>query len=272
MYHRRMRYGVGMMWTVLFLLAADWKLVWSDEFNKPGAPDPAKWTFEEGYIRNREAQYYRPENARVENGSLVIDVRKEQFPNPKYQQGSEDWRRVQFAEYTSASLTTEGKASWTYGRFEIRAKFPRGRGIWPAIWTLGTNRRTAGWPTCGEIDIAEYFAHTADELTANVHMKKYNHAIGTGKGAKTTLRAPWEDFHVYALEWTPEKMEFFVDGRKYFEFANEHSGPEAWPFDQPQYLILNVAVGGSAGGKHGIDPSIWPQKMEIDYVRVYQRP
>lgn len=260
-----------MMWTVLFLLAADWKLVWSDEFNKPGAPDPAKWTYEEGFIRNREAQYYRPENARVENGSLIIDVRKEKFPNPKYQEGSEDWRRVPFAEYTSASLTTEGKASWTYGRFEIRAKFPRGRGIWPAIWTLGTNTREVGWPTGGEIDILEHVGHNSGTVHANVHTRGFNHARGNGRGATLKVPDATTAFHIYAVEWTPKTLEFFVDDQQYFTLNNDGSGTDSWPFDAPQYLILNLAIGGAWGGQQGIDDSAFPQRMVIDYVRVYEK-
>src|SRR5690348_5754560 len=141
------------------LSAANWKLVWSDEFEQPGLPDPAKWNYEEGFIRNNEAQFYttnRSENARVENGMLVIEARKERFKNPAFDPEAKGRggprRNREYAEYTSASLTTRGKASWTYGRIEVKAKLPTARGTWPAIWTLGTNRQ-AGWPACGEIDI-----------------------------------------------------------------------------------------------------------------------
>ncbi|MBI4877885.1 MAG: glycoside hydrolase family 16 protein [Acidobacteria bacterium] len=241
--------------------AAEWKVVWADEFNTPGAPDPSKWTYEEGFIRNRESQYYtrdRRENARVENGVLVIEARKEQFgPKP--------------AEYTSASLTTEGKASWKYGRIEVRAKLPAGRGMWPAIWMLGVNRRQAGWPRCGEIDIMENVGFDPDIIHANIHTQAYNHIKKTGKGAKITVPRPHTGFHVYAVEWSELRMDFFVDGQKYFSFENEKTGTEAWPFDQPFYLILNAAIGGAWGGQKGIDDSIFPQRYEIDYVRVHQK-
>lgn len=236
-----------------------WKLVWSDEFEKPGAPDPSKWTYETGLVRNRESQYYtagRKENARVENGFLILEARKEQYSG---------------APYTSASLTTEGRASWAHARVEVRAKLPSGRGTWPAIWMLGDSHRTLGWPRCGEIDIMENVGYDPDIIHANIHTRKYNHASGTGKGDKITIPEPHKEFHVYAVEWDAEAMHFFVDGKKYFTYANEKSGPEAWPYDAPHYLILNIAIGGSWGGRQGIDDSIFPQRMEVDYVRVYQR-
>jgi len=254
--------------------AADWQLVWSDEFDKPGLPDPAKWTYEEGFIRNNEAQFYtraRQENARIEGGNLVIEARREQLPNPAYQPGAaKDSRRAkQFADYTSASLTTRGITNWTYGRIEVRAQLPGGRGMWPAIWMLG-QRRGAGWPACGEIDIMEFVGYEPDTIHGTVHTGKYNHIKKTQKGAKVTVASPEKDFHVYAVEWTPERIDFLVDGKKYHSFANEHSGVDAWPFDAPHYLILNAAVGGAWGGQKGIDESIFPTKFLIDYVRVYQ--
>ena len=191
--------------------AGEWKLVWSDEFDKPGPPDPAKWSYEEGFIRNNEAQYYtreRAENARVENGMLVIEARKEQFKNPSYDPTAKEQGRGgrgrEHAEYTSASLTTRGKAAWTYGRIEVRAKLPSGRGTWPAIWTLGTNRQ-AGWPACGEIDIMEFVGFDPGIIHANIHTKKYNHVMGTGKGDKITIPDASEKFHVYAIEWDAQK-------------------------------------------------------------------
>jgi len=255
--------------------AGQWKLVWSDEFDQDGLPDPARWTYEEGFVRNQEAQYYtraREENARVRKGVLIIEARKERFPNARYEPGSPAWQRNrQFAEYTSASLTTEGKASWRYARIEVRAKLPTGRGTWPAIWMLGVNRREVGWPRCGEIDIMENVGFDPDTIHANIHTEAYNHVRRTNKGNRIRLDKPYADFHVYALDWGPQRMEFFVDGQSYFTFENENSGPAAWPFDQPFYLILNLAIGGGWGGQKGIDDSIFPQRMEVDYVRVYQR-
>lgn len=251
--------------------ASDWKLVWSDEFDKPGRPDAKKWGYEEGFVRNHEAQFYtrdRQENARVEAGLLVIEARKERFANPAFDQ--KKGKGKPFADYTSASLTTAGKASWTYGRIEVRAKLPTGRGMWPAIWTLGDNHKQAGWPACGEIDIMENVGFDPDVIHGNIHTKLYNHVMRTNKGAKITIAKPYDDFHVYAIEWRPKQIDFFVDKKKYFTFENDGKGAGAWPYDKPQYLILNIAVGGSWGGQKGIDEGIFPQRMLIDYVRVYQ--
>lgn len=236
-----------------------WELVWSDEFDRDGLPDPEKWNYEEGFIRNQEKQYYtkaRRENARVEGGHLVIEGRKEPYQN---------------ASYTSASLITKGKAEWTYGRFEIRAKLPTGRGTWPAIWMLGTNIGEVGWPTCGEIDIMENVGFDPNTIHANVHTRAYNHVRQTNKGDKITVASPSEQFHVYAVEWTPERIDFFVDDQNYFRFANEGTGRDTWPFDKPHYLILNLAIGGTWGGRQGIDDEAFPHRYEIDYVRVYRQ-
>lgn len=257
--------------------ADEWKLVWADEFDRDGLPDPAKWKCEEGFVRNRELQYYtagRKENARVEGGHLIIEARKEQFPNARHQADAPEnrWQqRREHADYTSASLTTEGKASWTYGRIEARAKVPSGRGTWPAIWTLGTNRAQAGWPACGEIDILEYVGHDPGVVHANVHTRGFNHMRGNGRGAKLKVPDAETAFHVYAVEWTPQRMDFFVDDKKYFTLENDGTGVDSWPFDAPQYLILNLAIGGSWGGQKGVDETIFPQRLVVDYVRVYQK-
>ena len=256
------------------VFAADnWKLVWSDEFEGNGLPDPKKWTNEVGFIRNRETQYYtagRKENARVENGKLIIEARKEKFPNARYEPGN-NRRGPEFAEVTSASLTTQNIAAWKHARVEVKAKLPQGRGVWPAIWMLGTNIRQVGWPACGEIDIMEYVGFEPNTIHANIHTRKYNHVKKTGKGDKITVEKPFADFHVYAVEWTTEKIDFFVDEKKYFTYTKEEgAGEDAWPFDQPHYLILNLAIGGAWGGQKGIDESIYPARYEIDYVRVYQ--
>ncbi|HSU54179.1 MAG TPA: glycoside hydrolase family 16 protein [Candidatus Dormibacteraeota bacterium] len=258
--------------------ASDWKLVWSDEFDKPGAPDPAKWDYEEGFVRNNEAQYYtreRRENARVENGMLIIEARHEQFKNPRFDPNAQgkgaSKRSREFANYTSASLTTRGKASWTYGRIEVRAKLPDARGTWPAIWTLGTNTHEVGWPACGEIDIMEFVGHDPGVIHANIHTHKYNHVRKTGKGSQLRIPDASTAFHVYALEWDKGHMDFFVDDKKYFTYRNEGTGSDAWPYDHDQYLILNLAIGGEWGGQKGIDESSFPQRYYIDYVRVYQK-
>ncbi len=237
-----------------------YRLVWSDEFDVSGLPDPVRWNYERGMIRNNEAQFYtaaRPENARIENGVLVIEARRE------------DWRQGNVAaRYTSASVTTQCRQYWRYGRVEVRAKLPAGRGTWPAIWMLGQNIDTAGWPKCGEIDIMENVGFDPDTIHANIHTDAYNHVKGTNKGNRITVLAPHSDFHVYALEWTPERIVISVDGKPYFTYEKESAEEAVWPFDQPFYLILNLAIGGTWGGQKGIDDSIFPQRFEIDYVRV----
>lgn len=236
-----------------------WQLVWCDEFNQDGLPDTAKWGYDVGYIANKEKQYYtqsRLENGRVEGGNLIIEARKESW---------------QSFDYSSARLVTRGKQTWTYGRFEIRAKVPTGNGTWPAIWMLGTNIREVGWPACGEIDIMEYVGYDPKIVHANVHTKAYNHSIGTNKGDKIELEKPWEKFHVYAIEWFDDRIDFFVDDVKYFSFAKESDQDAAvWPFNQPQYLLLNLAIGGNWGGTKGIDDNLFPHKFYVDYVRVYE--
>ena len=232
----------------------EWELVWSDEFSVNGRPDPAKWAHEEGFIRNHEAQYYTPKNARVEGGVLVIEARKERLTG-------HGKRRDTAANYTSASLTTRRKAEWTYGKIEVRAKLPTGRGTWPAIWMLGRDIDKVGWPRCGEIDVMENVGFDPDMIHVNVHTEHYNHVKKTNKGASLKLEKPYADFHVYGVEWTPKSMDFSVDGRKIFTFANEGAGASAWPFDRPHFLILNVAVGGDWAARRGSttrsSPSGW---------------
>jgi beta-glucanase (GH16 family) len=260
--------------------AEDWQLVWSDEFDKPGLPDAGKWNYETGFVRNHERQFYtraRKENARVENGVLIIEARMEPYeapgsgPAPSKAAGRGK-RGRQRADYTSASLTTSGKAAWTYGRIEVRAKLPTGRGTWPAIWTLGTNYGKSGWPACGEIDIMELVGFEPGIVHATVHTSQYNHVMHTDKGHKITIPDASQEFHRYAIEWDSKKIDFFVDSRKYFTFRNEGGGAGVWPFDTDQYLILNLAIGGDWGGQRGIDDGIFPQRFLIDYVRVYQKP
>ena len=247
---------------------AGYHLVWADEFSKEpdGLPDPNKWSYEEGFIRNNEAQYYtkeRKENARIENGQLVIEARKEPYPNP-----SSKGPRV--ARYTSASLETFGKAEWQYGRIEVRAKLPAGQGAWPAIWTLGVNekQKEIGWPRCGEIDIMERFGQEPNAVHATMHYFVKGGHQASGRGFP--IPHPEAGFNVYAVEWTPEHIDCFVNDKSYFRFNvkdADNNGDN--PFHKPHFLILNFALGGGGGGK--IDDSIFPQRMTVDYVRVYQK-
>ena len=257
--------------------AAEWKLVWSDEFEEDGLPDPGKWTCEEGFLRNEELQYYTPrrlKNARVENGHLIIEAHRERYPNPHHDPAApaRQWKQSrEFADYTSASVTTRGLADWTYGRIEVRAKLPAGRGVWPAIWMLGTNITQVGWPVCGELDIMEYVGHDPDTIHFNVHTRGYNHANRKGRGGKVRLPDAAAEWHVYSLEWTEDQLVFLLDGMPGFKLENDGTGVDSWPFNAPQYLILNLAIGGSWGAQKGIDESIFPQQFLVDYVRIYQQ-
>jgi beta-glucanase (GH16 family) len=243
-------------------------LVWSDDFSTEpdGLPDPKKWIYEEGFIRNNESQYYtraRLENARVEHGQLVIEGRKEEFPYSTAKGSG-------VAHYTSAALETYGKADWTYGRIEVRAKLPAGKGVWPAIWTLGSNIKDpgVGWPRCGEIDIMELVGKQPNIIHGTLHY--FTNGAHAAQGKQTTLDHPEAAFHVYAADWTPDFIDLSVDGHVYHHFAIKQADNAGQnPFRKPQFLILNLALGGDWGGP--IDDSIFPQRMTIDYVRVYQK-
>ena len=242
-----------------------WQLVWSDEFDRTGLPDAKKWTYETGLVRNNEAQYYtkdRLENARVEDGALVIEGRKEEFKGPD---GKE-------AHFTAASLTTDGLFETTYGRIEVRAKLPVARGAWPAIWMLGTNIHTVGWPKCGEIDIMEAVGHEPGKVFATVHWFGYDKKGHDSLGGRLADRKTGDDFHVYAVEWFADRMDFYFDNEKYFTYPLEKAGAaEKNPFNKPHYLLINLAIGGAWGGQKGIDDAAFPQRYVIDYVRVYRK-
>jgi beta-glucanase (GH16 family) len=238
----------------------DWKLVWSDEFNYNGLPDSTKWNYDVGGDGwgNNELEYYTKknwQNARVMNGNLIIELRKEKMDN---------------RNYTSARLITKGKGDWKYGKIEVRAKLPKGLGTWPAIWMLGSTTPLK-WPDDGEIDIMEHVGFDPGVIHGSIHCKKYNHVIHTQKTAITTVKDCMENFHVYGLEWDEKSITIYVDDNKYFTFTNEHTGYDAWPFSQPMHLLLNVAFGGNWGAAKGIDDSNLPQQMLVDYVRVYQK-
>ncbi|HOK04569.1 MAG TPA: glycoside hydrolase family 16 protein [Victivallales bacterium] len=250
----------------------EWKLIWCDEFNNNGLPDPTKWNYEYGFVRNEEKQYYtreRMENARVENGLLIIECRKEKFKNHMFKLGSNSWKtKLEYADYTAASIITKNKFSVKYGRIEVKAKLPHGQGVWPAIWMLGDSHDTKGWPTCGEIDIMEFVGKEPGTIHGTVHF-----AINgkhKSKGGKFYTEKPFDDFHIYAIEWNSEEINFFFDENKYFSFNVSEADEENYnPFREPFYILMNFAIGGTWGGK--IDDNILPQQFIIDYIRVYQK-
>ncbi len=244
---------------IVYSFAED--ITWSDEFDEDGLPDSDIWGYDIGGNGwgNNESQFYtsNKENARVENGNLVIEAIKNKT-SPLY---------------TSARLVTKNKKDFLYGRIEVKAKLPVGRGTWAAIWTLATKDTygNAYWPDNGEIDIMEHVGMDQDRVHTNIHTKAYNHINGTNKGANKVVKNASTEFHVYRLDWYPNVIEFYIDDSKLFEFK-KYSGQTyaEWPFDRAQHLLLNIAVGGSWGGQQGIDDSIFPQKMLVDYVRYYE--
>ncbi|GAB3890128.1 glycoside hydrolase family 16 protein [Spirosoma agri] len=250
-----------------------WRLVWSDEFTTDGAPSAKNWTFEKGFVRNHETQWYQPQNARCEKGMLIIEGRKEQRPNPTYQANSTDWKTSRpTIEYTAASLNTQGLHSWQYGRFEMRGRIDIRPGLWPAFWTLGV---AGEWPANGEIDIMEYYR---DMLLANVAWatpKRYTAEWRSTKKPMNSFNDPnWSSkFHVWRMDWDKTAIRLYVDGQllnavELSETVNQ-DGSGKNPFHQPHYLLLNLAIGGNNGG----DPSAttFPSRFEVDYVRVYQQ-
>jgi len=250
-------------------IPAGFRVVWGDEFETPGLPDSTKWSYdtERNFAgwHNNELQYYsasRPENSRVENGNLVITARREDLSTL----GLTDWGGQR---YSSARLITRGKGDWRYGFMEIRAKLPCGRGSWPAIWTLSSPPEQR-WPDDGEIDIMEHVGFDPGVVHGTVHTGAYNHTRGNHRSNRITLADVCTAFHRYQLSWTANRITVGVDDRAYFQYSNDNSGNAEWPFDSPQFLILNIAVGGDWGGQMGVDDTIWPVQMEIDYVRVYQ--
>jgi beta-glucanase (GH16 family) len=248
------------------LLQADsgtWKLVWRDEFEKPGAPDPTRWGYDIGGNGwgNKELQYYtdnRRKNARVENGLLVIEAHREAW------EGS---------AYTSARLVTKDKAVWRSGRFEIRARLPLGRGTWPAIWMLPVvwNLGDGKWPDNGEIDIMEHVGHNPGQVHASTHSRKNQWRNNTQRTAIQIVPDAGINFHTYAMEWEAEIIRIFVDDQLYFISHKGDGDWTSWPFERDFYLLLNLAVGGDWGGIKGVDASAFPQRLEVDFVRVYQR-
>lgn len=236
------------------------QLIWADEFNYNGLPDPTKWDYEVGFVRNNEKQYYtkaRLENAKVENGNLVITSLKEEYQN--------------VAHYTSASLNTLGKQSFAGDiRIEVCAKLPFGKGIWPAIWMMGINRTTVGWPKCSELDVMEFVGHTPNKVWGTMHWwdsTSTEQNMHKSQGSSLMLYDLSTAYHVYGLERKGSEIKLFVDNTYYLTFtppASAYTGS----FINSLYLLLNTAIGGSWGGD--IDDTIFPQKFYFDYVRVYK--
>lgn len=241
------------------------ELIWSDEFEVDGLPNPEKWMYDVGGHGwgNNEEQYYtesRLENARVEGGVLIIEARKDGWPLNS---------RTKTNAYTSARLVSKGRGDILYGRIEARAKLPSGRGTWPAIWMLPTGWAYGGWPRSGEIDIMEHVGFDMGKIHGSLHTLNYNWSSGGNPTGYTMVPDAHTTFHTYSVDWTPEGISFAVDGQTYFSADRISRNWEDWPFDQPFHVLLNIAVGGFWGGLEGIDPDIWPQRMEIDYVRFY---
>ncbi|MBC7390561.1 MAG: family 16 glycosylhydrolase [Opitutaceae bacterium] len=235
----------------------EWVPVWNEEFDYSGLPDETKWSYETGCAnRNNESQYYaskRLENTKVENGFLTITTRKETLNG---------------CNYTSGNIHTRYKANWLYGKIDVRAKLPKGKGMWPAIWMMSTDESYGTWPKSGEIDIMESVGFDPNKIFMTIHTEAYNHVIGTEKGSNKLLTDVYDTYHIYSIEWFPDRVDFLIDGTKYYTFPKSGNTTAVWPFDKPFYLILNVAVGGDWGGAQGIDPLIFPQQMSVDYVRV----
>jgi len=239
---------------------AGYRLVWYDEFDLPGLPDASRWDHDTwrnapGWWNN-ELQYYsakRLENSQVSGGRLQITARREALP------GLADWGGQR---YSSARLITRGKAAWTYGFFEVRARMPCGRGTWPAIWMLGAG---GVWPDDGEIDIMEHTGSQPSRVLGTVHTPSTG---GSGNGSSTTVPTACTAFHDYQLHWTANEIAIGVDGVVYHRYRNPRTNRRDWPFDAPQYLLLNIAIGGTLGGP--VDDTIFPVTMEIEHVRVWQ--
>jgi len=243
----------------------EWKLVWNDEFDYTGLPDSNKWVYETGGHGwgNNEKQYYVEksiENSVVKNGVLSIIALKKEYKN---------------LHYTSAKLTTYKKVKLQYGKIEIMAKLPKGKGNWPAIWMLPESIQTKeeSWPLCGEIDIMEHVGKDPEVVHTSLHSLLYNHVKGTQITHFEKMPDVFNSFHKYGIEWTKESIAFYIDDKLFYESFKSQDGRvatnEGWPFDKPYYLILNLAVGGNWGGE--VDDSIFPNEMQIDFVRVYKK-
>lgn len=240
----------------------NWKLIWSDEFNYTGLPDAGKWSYQTGKSGwgNNELQNYLaedPSTANVKNGCLHVTANR--------QINGTD------TSYTSARLLTKNKGDWKYGKIEVRAKVARGQGICSAIWMMPTEGKYGGWPASGEIDIMEYVPWNKDSIFQTIHTGAYNHIKGTQKGARTYVNDAPADFHTYGIEWTPEAINYFLDGVFRYSFPNEHKTSAEWPYDNAFHLITNISVGGKFEGRQGLATAVFPVTMMIDYIRVFEK-
>lgn len=249
-----------------------YKLVWADEFEQNGAPNPDNWAYETGLVRNEELQWYQAENAFCKNGFLIIEARKELKPNPLYEDGSKDWRKKpKDINYTSSCLLTKDLQSWQFGRFEMSGQIDISSGLWPAFWTLGNSGQ---WPANGEIDIMEYYK---GKLLANIA------SLGANKKAKWFSQTKSTDelggkkwsskFHVWRMDWDNEAISLYVDdillNKTNLSALTNDDGTDVNPFRQKHYILLDLAIGGLNGGDIG--DTKFPNRMKIDYVRVYQK-
>lgn len=240
--------------------ALSYELVWSDEFDYEGAPDPEKWGYDTGDSGwgNHELQYYTPgDNAQVGGDVLTITLRREDS-----------------GQYTSTRLVSRQKGDWLYGKFEVSARLPSGLGTWPAIWMLPTDWKYGDWPASGEIDIMEHVGYDQDNIVQSVHCNKYY--AGAARNASRRVAGVSEEFHVYTVEWLPDKIIFYIDNEETWTYEPSRitSQPtkDHWPFDKRFHMLINLAFGGDWGGAQGTDDSYFPVTYEIDYVRVYQSP
>jgi beta-glucanase (GH16 family) len=249
----------------------NWKLVWSDEFDTNGPPNPANWNYENGFVRNHELQWYQPENAFCTNGLLIIEARTEHRPNPNFVTNSTNWKTSrEWIDYTSASITSRRRREFQYGKFEMRARIDTRLGSWPAFWTLGATPRI-GWPAGGEVDIMEFYTGTV--------LANFGYSLA-GKTKWSAVKKPvielggeaWsKEFHLWTMEWDEKDIVLRLDGKRMnqLDLATADTADRGNPFYRPVYLILNQAIGGDCGG----DPAHteFPLRFEVDWVRVYQR-
>lgn len=252
---------------------SNYELVWSDEFDQDGQPDPTKWAYQTGNgcpelcgWGNKELQSYTdsPRNARVEDGKLIIEVHREEMPDSM--------------SYSSARLVTLGKASWEYGKVEFNAKIPEDIGTWSALWMLGERLESIGWPDCGEIDVMEHVGKDPGRVHFTLHSPS-SYGVSENSG-NTSVSNIDTEFHTYAVEWTPDSIAFSCDNQPVYTYAPEEKNAETWPFTGPFYLLMNIAMGGNWGSeisletnglKNGIDSTLQSTRMEVDFVRVYQK-